>query len=309
VSLLDAAGVRTLGKRRGGERSPLRSSPITFGGTNIVAEPSHRYPQKEASMVRSVGVTMIALCCAVQAVAQSSASGEPSRYLLFGGYSANADFVPNRAALLVTDRKVAPFFSHGSGPTGFEVSVTRIRSRHVAFAVDLSGYSDRFSGGATFCQFPTGCAPGLKHEANTRAVYLVAGPEVRADEWRRLTPFVHGLIGAVFTSSKFTMSGTNLQYFNPYGGSGLVVVSTSASTPGSSVRYSDSSSDAGLTLTLGAGLDVRFSKAFSARALMDYAPTFLERPDLRNANSAEALGTVNRQAHARFSFGIVWKFR
>ena len=44
---------------------------------------------------------------------------------VFGGYSANADYVQNRPAILVADQKVSPFFSHGSGPTGFEASFAR----------------------------------------------------------------------------------------------------------------------------------------------------------------------------------------
>ena len=259
-------------------------------------------------MGRSVGLTVIALCCAMQAAAQDSAASA-SHFLLFGGYSVNADYVPNRRGVLtITDRKVSPFFSHASGPTGFEVSVTRIRTKHLAFTADLSGYADRFSGGATYCQ-PTGCAPGLTFEARTQAFYLVAGPEFRGGEWRRVTPFVHGFLGAVTTKSKFTMSGSNLQYFDPYSGGGLIVISRSALSNPSTVHYSDTNADSGLTLTLGAGLDVRLSDAFSARLLMDYAPTFLARPDLRHTDIPEAVGTTHRQGHTRLTFGVVWKFR
>jgi hypothetical protein len=260
-------------------------------------------------MLRSVAVTMIALCCSMPASAQNSADSAPSHFLFFGGYSVNVDYVPNRGVLIIADRKVSPFFSHGSGPTGFEASVTRIRSRHLAFTADLSGYSDRFSGGATYCHPAAGCAPGLTFEAKTQAFYLVAGPELRGVEWRRVTPFVHGLIGAVMTNSKFTMSGSNLQYFDPYSGGGLIVISRSVFPNSSSFRYSDANTDTGLTLTLGAGLDVRLGEAFSARVLMDYAPTFLVRPDLRNTNIPEAVGTIRRQEHTRITFGIVWKFR
>ena len=41
---------------------------------------------------------------------------------VFGGYSVNADYVQNRPAIPVVDQKVSPFFSLGSGPTGFEAS-------------------------------------------------------------------------------------------------------------------------------------------------------------------------------------------
>jgi hypothetical protein len=75
------------------------------------------------------------------------------------------------------------------------------------------------------------------------------------------------------------------------------------------VHYTDSSSDIGLTLSLGAGLDVRMSEALSARFLIDYDPTFLTRPDIRDESVAGPTGTTHIQIHARLSFGIVWHFR
>ena len=64
-----------------------------------------------------------------------------------------------------------------------------------------------------------------------------------------------------------------------------------------------------MTLSLGAGLDVRKSQALSGRILIDYDPTFLTRPDIRNEAVPEPTGSTRTQAHIRFSFGIVWHFR
>jgi hypothetical protein len=99
-------------------------------------------------MCRTLATTLLMLCCATQVVAQADADA-PSRLLLFGGHSVNIDYVPNRGTLVITDRKVSPFFSHGSGPTGFQLSVTRLKRRHLAIMADLSGYLDRFTGAAT----------------------------------------------------------------------------------------------------------------------------------------------------------------
>src|SRR6266513_960364 len=44
---------------------------------------------------------------------------------LSGSYSVNSDFIANRNVVVVVDQKVSPFFSHGSGPRGFEVTVHR----------------------------------------------------------------------------------------------------------------------------------------------------------------------------------------
>lgn len=257
-------------------------------------------------MCRTLAMTILALCCATQVVAQAGA-GPRSHFLLFGGQSANIDYVPDRGTLVITDRKVSPFFSHGSGPIGFELSITRLKRRHLAFTADLSGYFDRFTGAATYCQ-PTGCGTGLRFETKTQTFYLLAGPELRGSEWGRVTPFVHSLIGAVYSNSKYTMAGSNVQYFNPYMGTGLIVASSSAFPKDSTVHYADSNTDAGLTLTLGGGLDVRMSEAVSGRVLMDYAPTFLARPDLRNTALAQSVGMTHIQKHARLSFGIVWHF-
>ena len=256
-------------------------------------------------MVRALTVILV-LSCATQIVAQTNGEA-PSRFLLFGGVSENANNEPYRSTLLLTDQKVSPLFSLGSG-RGFEFSVTRLKTPHLAYTADFSSYLERFTGDATYCQ-PSGCGVGLRFEDKAQAFYLVAGPELRGSEWRRLTPFAHGLAGAVFTRSKFTMTGTNVQYVNSYSGTGLALLSTSGIPKTSTVHYGDSSSDTGLTLSLGAGLDVRMTEALSARFLVDYDPTFLTRPDIRDESVAGPTGTTHIQTHVRLSFGIVWHFR
>ena len=76
---------------------------------------------------------------------------------VFGGYSVNADYVQNRPAILVVDQKVSPFFSLGSGPTGFEASFQHDVRNGLGIKVDVSGYSDTFPPGpAAYCQ-PASC--------------------------------------------------------------------------------------------------------------------------------------------------------
>lgn len=256
-------------------------------------------------MARILTIILV-LSCATVVVAQTN-DDTSSQYLFFGGISENANNIPYRGALLITDRKVSPALSLGSG-RGFEFSATRWKSRHLAYTADFSGYRESFSGNATYCE-PTACGIGLRFEDKAQAFYLVAGPELRGSEWRRMTPFAHGLAGAVFTRSKFTMTGSNVQYVNSYSGTGLALLSTSGIPKTSTVHYSDSFSDIGLTLSLGAGLDVRMTEALSARFLIDYDPTFLTRPDIRDESVAGPTGTTHIQTHVRLSFGIVWHFR
>jgi len=255
-------------------------------------------------MLRIITVVLV-LICATQLVAQTH--DDESQFLFFGGVSENANNLPARDTLLITDQKVSPFLSLGSG-RGFEFSVTRRKSRHLAYTADLSGYRESFTGNATYCE-PNACGIGLRYEDRPQAFYLVAGPELRGSEWRRMTPFAHGLAGAVFTRSKFTMTGSNVQYVSSYSGTGLALLSTSGIPKTPTVHYTDSFSDTGLTLSLGAGLDVRMTEALSARFLIDYDPTFLTRPDIRDESVAGPTGTTHSQTHVRLSFGIVWHFR
>jgi hypothetical protein len=249
---------------------------------------------------------LLVLSCATEVVAQTN-DNAPPRFLLFGGLTENHNYVPPRETLLITDREVSPFLSLGGG-RGFEFSLTRLKTRHLAYTADFSAYVERFTGDAAYCQ-PDGCGIGLRFENKAETFYLVAGPELRGSERRRMTPFFHGLAGAVFSRSNFTMEGSNVQYFNPYSGTGLILLSTAAFPKSSTINYADSHTDIGLTLSLGAGLDVRMSKAVSGRLLIDYDPTFLTRPDIRDPAVAGPTGTTHIQGHTRLSLGIVWHFR
>jgi len=131
------------------------------------------------------------------------------RFELFGGYSVNTDFVKNRPVLVIADQKVSPFFSHGSGPTGFEVSFKRYLRGGLGIKGDLSSYSDAFPPGrATYCQ-PSGCSTGLTFQATGRAFYLTAGPEWKIRRDKRFAPFAQALAGIVHTRSRFAMAGPN----------------------------------------------------------------------------------------------------
>jgi hypothetical protein len=99
---------------------------------------------------------------------------------VFGGYSVNADYVQNRPAILVVDQKVSPFFSHGSGPTGFEASFKHDVRNGLGIKVDVSGYSDTFPPGpAAYCQPDSStagiaCGTGLTFQADRSIHYADA---------------------------------------------------------------------------------------------------------------------------------------
>ena len=241
---------------------------------------------------------------------------------VFGGYSVNADYVQNRPAILVVDQKVSPFFSHGSGPTGFEASFKHDVRNGLGIKVDVSGYSDTFPPGpAAYCQ-PDGstagiaCGTGLTFQATGRRLYVTAGPEWKIRRGKRFAPFAQTLVGIVYTRSTFMMNGSDVQYTNPFTG-GVLLFTSAGFPPDRSIDYADAHADAGLALAIGGGFDIRLSRRIGLRAAMDYDPTFLVRrvfPDL----TPDAEGRVvlrpapnerQRQDHVRLSIGMVWRIR
>src|SRR5262245_60779783 len=241
---------------------------------------------------------------------------------VFGGYSANADYVQNVPAILVADQKVSPFFSHGSGPAGFEASFKREVQNGLGIKVDGSGYSDTFPPGpAAYCQpasSPTGvaCGTGLTFQATGRAFYVTAGPEWKIRRDKRFAPFAQALVGIVYTRATFMMSGSDVQYTNPFTG-GVLLFTSAGFPPDRSLHYADDHADTGLALAIGGGFDIRLSTRIGLRAAMDYDPTFLVRPVLPDL-TPDAQGQValrpasnerQRQDHVRLSIGMVWRIR
>jgi hypothetical protein len=94
--------------------------------------------------------------------------------------SVNADYVQNRPAILVVDQKASPFFSLGSGPTGFEASFKHDVRNGLGIKVDVSGYSDTFPPGpAAYCQPDSStagiaCGTGLTFQADRSIHYADA---------------------------------------------------------------------------------------------------------------------------------------
>jgi hypothetical protein len=95
---------------------------------------------------------------------------------VFGGYSVNADDVQNRPTILIVEQKVSPFFSHGSGPAGFEASLKHEVRNGLGIKVDVSGYSDTFPPGpAAYCQ-PASSTAGIACGTSRDTMLLDVNP-------------------------------------------------------------------------------------------------------------------------------------
>src|SRR5262245_15168512 len=239
---------------------------------------------------------------------QSSSSAHETR--VFGAYSVNADYVANVPFLVVFNQPVSPFFSHGSGPYGFEASIERGLRGHLGIKASVSRYVDPIRRTASYCQPPSICAIHLPSEFHASAMYFTAGPVLTARESRRTSLFVHALVGAVRSSSTFTLSGSNVEYVtNPTSlPDTLIVIAGEPFGQPNNVSYSDHFSDIGLAATLGGGVDVRLSHRLQFRMSMDWDPTFLSRPKATtNTPIAVVPSEQGTQSHVRVSLGVVWR--
>jgi hypothetical protein len=244
------------------------------------------------------------------AVSSGQSSAPAPTIRVFGAYSVNADYVANVPFLIVFNQPVSPFFSLGGGPYGFEVSIERQLHGHLGLKASVSRYIDPFRGIASYCQPPSTCAIRLPFTDDTSVMHFTAGPVFTARESKRTSVFAHALVGAVRSSSTFSLSGNDVEYvLNPTSLPGWVIVFTGQpfGQP-NSVSYGDHLSDVGLAAALGGGIDRRLAHRLQFRASMDWNPTFLSRPTV-SANTAIATvpseGGV--QSHTRVSLGVVWQ--
>jgi opacity protein-like surface antigen len=214
--------------------------------------------------------------CATLTFAQSGvgSADETPKVEYFVGYSASGYFDEGEP-LVINNQNFSPFFNdQAGGPAGFEASVIGNFNRYVGIKGDFSIYSNnrRIKDGTFTSCVGTTCTSSIQdYKVNSRAMYFMAGPEIKGRNRTRLTPFAHALFGLVHARTEFSTSGT--------------------------FTISDKASETGFTMAFGGGLDIRASKRISVRALMDYNPTFLNNSGL---NSRE------RQDHVRLSLGILF---
>lgn len=254
---------------------------------------------------------LLALTVASPTVAQPAAQKPVVE--VSGGFSVNSDNIANRGVLVIVDQKVSPFFSHGSGPRGFEFSLQRSQTKHVSVEASISSYSDLFKGELTYCQSSGqagGCGLGLAFRTQTRAIYATAGPVFTIHDDHRVALFAHALGGVVHERAMFAASGTNVQYVNPFQGAGLILFNHTSVPMTPSVSYSDSNADTGFAATLGGGIKIRLTDRLRARVTMDYNATWLVRPVITDPTLFTTTPSARqRQDHTRLSIGFTWVLR
>ena len=217
-------------------------------------------------MSKATLLLLFMAACAPLAFAQSGNTDEGRKVEFFAGYSAIGEVNTGGS------RSNNPDFGNVSGTTGVELSVIGNINKYVGIKGDFSAHFDSQQTEAGFAQCAQAPCPIITRDSviKKRLYNFLAGPEFKARNSTRLTPFVHALFGIAHSSAE------------------------AKSTDGA---FSISRTDTGFAMAFGGGLDIRATKRLSIRTSIDYNPTFL---------NDSGLGPRSRQDNVRLSLGLLF---
>jgi opacity protein-like surface antigen len=190
---------------------------------------------------------LVLMCSGAIASAQNANKDEYPKVETFAGYSALGE-AGSRGISFGPNRSVGGNYS---AEPGFEVSIIRNFNKHFGIKGDFSAHfnNESASGPITSCT-PACTTVTQDFQLKTRVYNFLAGPEFKARNRTRFTPFAHVLAGFAHTSATFTTAGPTFNLL---------------------LKKSDNS----FAMALGGGIDIRASKRVSFRGLMDYNPVFV----------------------------------
>jgi opacity protein-like surface antigen len=184
---------------------------------------------------------------------------------VFGGFSANKFFYSESTGEAFNpNANLASFFDFGADRhQGFDVSIAGNFTRYLGVKADYSMYFRQDSGKTV---------DALNYRVPVRPFNFMVGPEIKARNHTRLTPFAHALFG--FAHSR----------------ADLIVEEALA----------QSHSRTGLAMAIGGGVDFRLTRMWSVRYMTDYTATHLGNPSPDDSG---------RQNNIRFALGVIAHFR
>ena len=199
-------------------------------------------------LIRLAFSTALLLCSALFVSAQSPNSDEYPKVEVFVGYSALGE-ANGRGIKFGPNAFVGANYS--AAKAGFETSIIRNFSKHFGIKGDFSAHFNNESASGLVRDCTPACTTVTQDfQFKTRVYNFLAGPEFKARNSTRFTPFAHVLGGFAHTSATFA-------------------------TPGPTFNLLLKKSDNSFAMALGGGLDIRASKRVSFRGLMDYNPVFV----------------------------------
>ena len=184
------------------------------------------------------------------ALAQGGRTNEYPKFEFFAGYSALGD-ANSRGISFGNSASTSGDYSTF---TGFELSMIRNFNKHFGIKGDFSAHfnNERANLPVTVCT-PTCTTATQDNQLKTRLYDFLAGPEIKARNHTRFTPFAYALAGVARTNASFTTSGPT-------------------------INFHLEKSDTSFAMALGGGLDIRATNRMSFRGSMDYNPVFANDP-------------------------------
>ena len=198
-------------------------------------------------LIRLAVSIALLLCSVLVASAQKPNTDDYPKFEIFAGYSALGE-AGSRGISLGPNSSVSANYT---AKAGFETSIVRNFSKRFGIKGDFSAHfnNESASGPITSCT-PACTTATQSFQLKTRVYNFLAGPEFKARNKTRFTPFAHVLAGVAHTSAAFT-------------------------TPGPTFNLLLKKSDNSFAMALGGGLDIRASKRVSFRGVLDYNPVFV----------------------------------
>ena len=175
------------------------------------------------------------------------------KYEIFGGYLSAAEPQYN----------VFHFGSNITAESGFgskagiEASVIRNFKRYLGIKLDFSSQMHHENGTAIVappCGTPPCPTTAQPFDLAPKLFNFLAGPEFKARNHTRYTPFAHALFGIAHTTATFKTSG-------------------------SALNLSPTTTETGFGMAFGGGVDVQIDHRISLRAAVDYNPKLVGRGD------------------------------
>lgn len=222
---------------------------------------------------RIILIILAALLSASLTHAQVPQDSDYPKIELYGGWLLSAEFPYNVFQFNSTQPPVSIESDFGTH-RGFEASFTRNFRRYFGLKGEFSAQFHRDAFNVNAC-VQTPCVPVVQPaELNPRLFNFLAGPEFKARNHTRFTPFGHVLLGVAHTTATFKTSG-------------------------SAINLALSTTETGYSVAFGGGLDIRIQSHWSIRTVVDYNAKSVGRDDN---------GARQSQQDLRFSTGILFHF-
>jgi hypothetical protein len=193
---------------------------------------------------------LLPVFCAPFAAAQDTHTRSYPRVEAFAGFAA---VETNDHSFQFVDIGPVGHLDFDEKGRGGEAAVVVNVSRYLGIMGDFSAHFSSNEFGVPFTSSSsTTTQPG---SINPRLFNFLAGPEFKARNRTRLTPFVHALFGVAHSTATFQ-------------------------TTGPVINFSRTDAETGFAMAFGGGGDVRITRRFSMRGMLTYQQAFLGSTDL-----------------------------